>query len=387
MPPPPTVEIKDVKAPGAGDDVIIQAATQEPATNKTYTEAEIAWIEPHGGFASTLPEMPQLEVRVPGLAASTIVEWSFECNYNRGNGSRTARNQFADRVQIPSVQTSGDQPWRIYQDSRWTAELNFDGFFGGDAIVTLKIGTQETKFYFRIGGKNPQPASAKPFIESLPNAGPQGNLWFAYAVAKSESRAYNDHGSVTGTRYNQFLTHPARWAQNLGRPLWGNDGGTTPGGYGMFQVTGNAASSTADIPRKQIWNWHENARAGLAILDSKRAEADTWMTRQNNANNANGVALPSLTVEGVTFAEGTNRTMNHAVTMKAWNGASAAPSGVTDTDGAAPGFIIDPQSGGHFCYWKNAAAGTNKWALSRRNNPPGNIQSFNYVLRVCEEVE
>jgi hypothetical protein len=246
----------------------------------------------------------------------------------------------------------------------------------------MKIGSTEQQFHFRIGGKNPQPANAKQFIESLSNAGPQGSLWFAYAIAKSESRDYNGSGS----RYNQFLRLPQNPRDN-GFPLWGDDGGSTPGGYGMFQVTGDASSNTANIPRRQIWNWHENARAGLAILESKRATADTWMTRQKNANNANGVALPSLTVNGVTFAEGTNRTMNNAVTMKAWNGASAAPAGVTDTDGSAPGFILDPQSGGHFCYWKNAASGTNKWALSRRNNPPPGISSFNYVLRVCEEVE
>ena len=111
------------------------------------------------------------------------------------------------------------------------------------------------------------------------------------------------------------------------------------------------------------------------------------MTRQKNANNANGVALPSLTVRNVTFAENTNRTMNNAVTMKAWNGASAAPAGFTDPDGAVTGFIIDPQSGGHFCYWKNSASGANKWALSRYNNPPDPIQPFNYVDRVCQEVK
>jgi hypothetical protein len=57
------------------------------------------------------------------------------------------------------------------------------------------------------------------------------------------------------------------------------------------------------------------------------------------------------------------------------------------SDGAVTGFIIDPQSGGHFCYWKNSASGANKWALSRYNNPPDPIQPFNYVDRVCQEVK
>ena len=51
------------------------------------------------------------------------------------------------------------------------------------------------------------------------------------------------------------------------------------------------------------------------------------MAQQRNADNANGVALPNHTVRSVTFAEGTNRTMESAVTIKLYNGASRAPSG------------------------------------------------------------
>ena len=248
--------------------------------------------------------------------------------------------------------------------------------------TTETLGPQIIRF--RIGGKNPTPARARSFIETLPNAGPQGTVWFSYAIAKTESKDYNDYGTTTGTRYNQFLTHPIRWGQSLGRPVWGNDGGNRPGGYGMFQVS---SPDTENIPREQIWNWQENARGGVVIVTSKRADAAAWMTRQKNANNANGIALPSLSVANVTFVEGTNRTMIDAITMKANNGASAAPSSFTDTEGPVTGFIIDPQSGGHFCYWKNSAAGTNKWALSRYNNPPPGINPFNYTLRVCNEVE
>ena len=76
----------------------------------------------------------------------------------------------------------------------------------------------------------------------------------------------------------------------------GDDGGALPGGYGMFQVTGNVADSTANIPRTEIWDWRENVHAGLRILASKRTTADAWMTRQKNAQNANGTALSNHTV-------------------------------------------------------------------------------------------
>jgi hypothetical protein len=43
------------------------------------------------------------------------------------------------------------------------------------------------------------------------------------------------------------------------------------------------------------------------------------MTKQRNQAN---VALPIHTVKDVTFSEGTNRTMEDAVTMKLYNGGS-----------------------------------------------------------------
>jgi hypothetical protein len=381
------VDLRDVKGAESTDDVTIQTAATAPAANKEYVENEVAWIEPHKSATDAAPRMPQLEFRVNGLPQSIEIHAKLEVQYNRGNGARPTRNQPEDRVRIPAngdFQVVTGDTWRVWQDY---AALQF---FGGNATLTYKLMNGATEviapqtLHFRIGGKNPTPARARTFIETLPNAGQQGTVWFSYAIAKTESKDYNDYGTTTGTRYNQFLTHPIRWGQSLGRPVWGNDGGNRPGGYGMFQVT---SPDTENISREQIWNWQENARGGVVIVTSKRADASAWMTRQKNVSNANGIALPSLTVASVTFAEGTNRTMIDAVTMKANNGASAAPSSFTDTEGPVTGFIIDPQSGGYFCYWKNSASGTNKWALSRYNNPPPGINPFNFTLRVCNEVE
>jgi hypothetical protein len=71
--------------------------------------------------------------------------------------------------------------------------------------------------------------------------------------------------------------------------------------------------------------------------------------------------------------------MESAVTIKLYNGASRAPSGFPD-NGNVPGFLLDPQGSGQYCFWRN---NSNEWALSRYNaySPP-----FNYVDRVCAEV-
>ncbi len=185
---------------------------------------------------------------------------------------------------------------------------------------------------------------------------------------------------------------------HIGRPVFGDDrnrDGTPlgPGGYGIYQVT------VTNIPREQIWNWQKNVDAGRMILASKRTIANNWMNRQKDSSNANVIPLPNHTVGNVTFADGTSRTMVDAVTMKAYNGASRPDFSMPDNGGVA-GFILDPHSSDHYCYWRNRVlkqtdpnserlddgtvevADVPAWALSRLNSD-GN----NYVQRVCVEVE
>jgi hypothetical protein len=369
------VEVRDIKdSTNTGDDVTI--TPWDTATQTNPTDANIAWIEPHKSATDAAPRMPQLELKITGLPATMTIQAKIEVQYNRGNGARAARNQAEDRVRIPadgSFQTVAGDTWRI-----WEAYAS-ETFFGGAATLTYKLmtGTTETlapqTIRFRVGGRNPDAARARTHIESLTDCGPTGSLWFAYAIARSESQDYNGSGS----RYNQFLRLPQNPRDN-GFPLWGNDGGTRPGGYGMFQVTGNVQDSEVNIPRDQIWNWQSNAAAARVIIVDKRRASTNWMTTQSNATHANGTAVPSHTVGNVTF-DGTTYTMLHACTIKAYNGASK-PS--TDTDNATiAGFVVDPSypSIGHYGYWHS---GQDKWGLCRFNN-----LGFNYVLRVCGEVQ
>ena len=132
---------------------------------------------------------------------------------------------------------------------------------------------------FYIGGKNPDDARCKTFITQTTVQVQQPMSWFAYAIAKHESKDYN----ATGSRYNQFWDTSGRFGgvdHLAGEVLWvNNPNEAPPKGFGIFQVTGNASDNTADIPRKQLWNWQENVRGGLAIVASKRAIAGRYYTR------------------------------------------------------------------------------------------------------------
>src|SRR5690606_30861692 len=143
-----------------------------------------------------------------------------------------------DRLRIAAtgdvVRVAGDT-WEIYSEADWQTELAERGFDGRAATLAYQIkngvdvvvGTAEVDY--RIGGAHPDDDRCPAYLEGRPNAGAAGNLWFAYAIARSESGDYNGQG----TRYNQFLELPTH-RRDVGRPLWGDDGGTLPGGYGMF---------------------------------------------------------------------------------------------------------------------------------------------------------
>jgi Concanavalin A-like lectin/glucanases superfamily/Bacterial TSP3 repeat len=370
--------LRDIKdSTNTNDDVTI--TPWDTATQPNPTDANIAWIEAHKSATNAAPRMPQLELKISGLPATTTIQAKLEVKYTRGNGSRPTRHEPADsppdNVNIPtdgSFQTITGDTWKIWET--YASET----FFGGEATLTYKLmtGTSETvapqTIRFRVGGKNPDASRARTHIESLTDCGPTGSLWFAYAIARSESQDYNG----SGTRYNQFLRLPQNPRDN-GLPLFGDDD-SGPGGYGMFQVTGNVQSSDTNIARDQIWNWQTNATAARVIIVDKRRASTNWMTKQTDASHANGAAIPPHTTGNVTF-DGTTYTMTHACTIKAYNGASKPSS---DTDGATiMGFVLDPSypSIGHYGYWHS---GQDKWGLCRFNN-----LGFNYVLRVCEEVQ
>lgn len=397
------VEVKDIKdSATTADDVII--TPWDNATQPNPTDANIAWIEPHKSAIDGAPRMPQLELRINGLPTTTTIQAKIEVQYNRGNGARAARNQAEDRVRIPAdgnFQTVTGDIWKI-----WEA-YPAGTFFGGEATLTYKLmtGAIETlapqTIRFRIGGKNPNPARAKAFIETLPSAGPQGSLWFSYAVAKAESKDYNGNDS----RYNQFWQLPndvndTNYRQSrithAGRPLWGNDGGTTPGGYGMFQVTGTSADPTDDIPRQQIWNWQENTIGALAILTNKNQGAQQAMAarRQECLNENNqAIAVPNHSVprgggdSGTLLGDPTDGVAPNpsytytdvdivgAVAIKRYNGAAViAPGSTTGT--------------GDYCVWRNQAANTTgRWEFRRWRVRNGQVDQVSYVDLVAGEIE
>lgn len=369
-------------------------------TNQNIGETNIAWIQAHSA-PSNAPTMPRLELRVDGLSEGITFQAKLDVQYQRGNGARTNRNQVEDTVMVPAnggFQTvTNDTVWRI-----WPAYTNLP-FFGGDSTVTFQMmnggspsGPSQT-IRFRIGGRNPEPARARAYIESLPNAGPTNSLWFAYALAKHETANVNNYKTNNHTRYNHFLQLPAN-PRDVGRPTWGSkDGPGKPGGYGLFQVTGNVTSPTNDIPRQQLWNWQSNAIAGIAILQNKYLGAAQQMAvRRQECLDEMGAALavPDHTVpraaddlRSTMLGDATDGTapnprytfgesnITTAVAIKRFNGAlPIAPGSTTGT--------------GDYCVWKNQTTNSpGRWEFRRWAVREGQPVHVSYVDLVIGEIE
>lgn len=369
----------------------------------------MALIQAHTDQNDVTPQMPKLVARAPNPGASSLTyKWRLEVKYERPNGG----TQATDTVRIPIngsyAEVPADGEWRIFEwkaggsESDWDKEIREHGFFGGDAKLFLWTpgAPEPTKpiYEFRIGGENPVDEKCKTYIDGLSSQSPyatsERKMWYAYAIAKTESKDYND--GVKGqqnTRYNQFWEKSGsgsdRGTFKNGDPLWIRQPGEPgAGGYGLFQVTGSVAGINVNIPREQLWNWQKNVKAALEIIKNKRDEATyavtdsqgniidgksgawDWMNdpqnrpgtsfphgqrpQAKNWNNGVDVPVDIRVVEGVRFEDGTDKIIEDAATIKMYNGASVM-----------------------YCSW-----GGTGWAFNNTN--PSN---FDYVGRVCKEVE
>jgi hypothetical protein len=195
-------------------------------------------------------------------------------------------------------------PWKIYQDPDWKDAVE-QGFFGGNAVLSLKIldGNGNTimpeqDYDFRIAGENPDPTICQDYINVN-----NGGFWFAYAIASEETSdeggrpLYNhfmDNGDFQKSGSNGHWVNTGQlWPGHEGRPNWNDDGTykiwkngirigrwTGSGGYGLFQLTYQAANNPNDtgdsdyvMPRDWIWNWQSNVAPAITKLSGKQNPA------------------------------------------------------------------------------------------------------------------
>ena len=407
IPEEPTLYLRDLgNLSKKGDETLFRIVS--PSEN--YQESGVvALIKAHAAEGDA-PLMPQLQASLDDLPSDFWVSWRFDVNFTRPN----RRHLAGDQLTFPKegvVELAADTPWKIYES------YNQHPFFGGDATITFQIhspdklhSTRQFQYRFRIGGENPTEELATKYIDrvaaELARATNQPEMWYASAVAKSETKYAggtkpDEKGRKPAPYYHQFLQRGYKEDPKVKpknpqtyKPNWNHDGfkeDKTPkvGGFGIFQVTGNAQSSDANVPREVIWNWQKNVQAGINILAAKQRTAFAWLAKQRKKAQ-DAPPIPPIVVSpqkgmDVVFRDGTSRTAADVVTIKAYNGSSRPrnprwrdpdrepPPPVFGYTGAAP-------SEGYYVYWCSM---NKRWCLSRYN---GWKKPFNYVDRVCLEV-
>jgi hypothetical protein len=416
IPQEPTLVLRDVGgyaavfSPGdmSGKSRDLVYRIRSPSDNY-FDSGVVALIKAHAG-TDLGPMMPQLQVSLDEIPSALMVRWRFDVLYTRPN----KRNLPEDEVHIPATgfkELPGAEPWKLFERYK-------DGpFFGGNATLTFQICTADGKncvpkdFYhyrFRIGGQNPIEELATKYIDKTA-AGLAAQkkapvMWYASAVAKSETKYEggvkpDKDGTKPAPYYNQFLPRGYKGDPDVPpdkpetfKPNWHNDGKKDngqrkAGGFGIFQVTGDAINSDANVPRKVIWNWQDNVAAGLQILLAKQKDARSWLNEQKQMNPP---AVPPVRVMlkhdmEVIFADGTPRTIADIIAIKGYNGSSYPKDGWKDP-GPEPKpevfyYTNEIPLKGRYVYY---CAERQRWCLSRFNAWK---DPFNYVERVCLEVE
>lgn len=356
--PIPLSDIKDHA--NTGDDVVIS----NWSSGQQIADANIAWIEAHSSATDATPRMPQLVFSVQGLPQNVTLAAKLLVEYERPYAGK----QPEDTVRVPangSFQDITNGKWDIWSDYSTLP------FFGGDATLTYKInGGAEQTIKFAIGGRNPDDDKCKAYTQGRPGA-----PWYAYAIEKHESQAYN------AGFYNQFwersgnsspINGGVNYTFTKGDPLVVRSPGETGvGGTGLAQVTGAGGNKTSPASRQVYWNWQQNIDEFMSILAGKIQIAETFMNDTSPRSSTNpmptgqrpqtvyhtgsNVPVPSRVQGQVTFGDvqGQKRP-EEAVAIKAYNGASS-----------------------HWCSWRGPTV--HEWQFNYGQN--------NYVERVGNQVE
>jgi hypothetical protein len=137
---------------------------------------------------------------------------------------------------------------------------------------------------------------------------------------------------------------------NNGYPLFSS---AHDNGYGIYQLTNPKPTYN------EVWNWKANIDSGIVLLNQKKNQADSWMTKQRRqAREETGEERP---VDGERvgrncfFSDNSNMTIEDAVAVQLFNGAPR----------------------GYYCAWDNS---NQQWKFNRLNDI-----GENYVLLVCNQ--
>jgi len=279
----PTNSVDDTKGCFVDNVKLLPVNLRDISNNQVISNT--AWIKAHKTDNSgDESEMPKLEARIVGLSNAIQVIWKLESRYSRRNGRDDLNVPFAGGDDF-GVLTTGEQPWKIWED----IDFSTDPIFGGNETLKFKLIESsgvlvEGMLEFKIRGENPDDARCKAYI--IAN---QGNIWYAWAIAKHESADSSGY-------YNQFangLANDGVGAHGAkGEPFYAPSEGD---GWGLFQ---RDSSSNIPVSTAETWSWDRNT---LGFLHDEYPVhlgiANSYVDSVQN-NNPDTFEEPQFTING-----------------------------------------------------------------------------------------
>ncbi len=303
--------------------------------------------------------MPNIEACIPLNKSSEYVEWEIRITYDRSNRHDTL-------VLIDTVYY--EQCWNI-------AGLLDTLIMGGEARITCKPEGDScvSQFNFSIRGYNPSETAAESFIEDS-----LSGEWYNIYVAQQESGIQDER---TYLQFNEIYAYNCNSADIRYTPNWGDDGGNLPGGFGMYQLTffHDTINDTDRVPNSQeLWSWKANVLSGCDCIAYHQGLSYSYMGLERSAAydscGLDCYFVPEEFVGNVTFQDGSNRIIEHAVAMKRYNGL-----GIENP----PGYDVGNRQ---YCEWVDSE---NTWRFNRLAfyyDNENNLTSHNYIANVCSTV-
>lgn len=266
--------------------LLLPVQLQDASTGEIIRDT--ARIKGHASASDDAPEMPKLEATIIGAPTNWQVEWRLENRYSR----RSGKDDFdLPKAEDPAIVKPGGQPWKIWETINSSSGPKF---FGGD--VKVKYVIRQTgggiigggELTFKIRGENPADDRCKAHI--IEN---QGAVWYAWAVAKHESR---DSSGI----YNQFANgradgtagaHGAR-GEPFYSPVEGN-------GWGLFQ---RDESSGHPVTTEETWSWDGNMKGFLHDEYPEHLRIANTYVDGVKRNNPDTFEEPQFTIEGINIS-------------------------------------------------------------------------------------
>jgi len=233
-------------------------------------------------YISGTPAMPEIKVELLG-----------------GDKSASASISIDYTLRYRTMTTTGTASGTTSKSEAWDVDLG--KIRGGTAVASASVdGVKLLDIEFYIRANNPTAVQVKTYLQS------KSAPWYAFAIANHETGCKQMNTPTSGNVGVDTTTKVG------GTP---NEAAIQDGGVGLFQITNPAP--TAD----SVWDWKKNTDQGLQIIANKSAQE---LPKYNSAKNQTSVPIPTQTIGGVVFKDGTlgtnEKPVFDAFVIKAYNG-------------------------------------------------------------------